>query len=138
MLSIWVDHKFSSIYCCTISLTHRRASMCQMNALVQASCEMGKNHRVCITTEEATCLSVCTPVHAHTAKNQKTPEAEDRREPLEISAGGTENARTSLGKGWDHVTEFLSIYLCRDFNTPQKQLLPRRLPSQQLQLGPIL
>jgi hypothetical protein len=52
------------------------------------------------------------------ATNQKTPKADDEREPLEIPAGGMENARASLGKGWDCVTEFLSICLCRDFNTP--------------------
>lgn len=84
-----------------------------MNTLIQASYEMGD------TTEEATCFSGCRPlVHTHKAKNQKTPKAKDGRKPLEIFPGGMKNVRTSLGKGRDHVTEFLSVCLCRDFDTP--------------------
>lgn len=56
----------------------------------------GRIAHVLITAEEATCVSVCKPlVHTHMAKDQKTPKVEDRKEPLEISAVGTENARTT-------------------------------------------
>lgn len=37
---------------------------------------------------------------------------------MEIFPDGMKNVRTSLGKGRDHVTEFLSDCLCRDFDTP--------------------
>lgn len=98
MLNIRVDHKFSFTYCCTLFLTHLSASMCQMDVLVQASCEMGKNCP-CINnsrrSQQKKC-TVCKPlVHTHMAKDQKTPKVEDRKEPLEISAVGTENARTT-------------------------------------------
>lgn len=63
-------------------------------------------------------LSSKMPFSGSLTESQKTPKAKDGRKPLEIFPGGMKNVRTSLGKGLDHVTEFLSVCLCRDFDTP--------------------